>query len=224
MAIKVIFINFYGTLARENDGLIKHLCRRVCETSALNVQPPDVARFWWETTNNYCREYSGADFKSFLEIEKMVLQAITARYESSLNVEDTLGEVLQSWQRPETWSDVRPFLAQLPLKLCVVANADRTILENAIRYLRLEIEHIFTSEDARCYKPDVAMLQKALGHMEVKPKEALFVGDSLYYDMQPAKAAGMYIAWLNRAGRSLSGDVMPDANLPSLMQLKRMVR
>lgn len=224
MAIKVICMDFYGTLARENDGLIKHLCRKVCETSALNVQPPDVAQFWWECTNNYCREYSGADFRSFLEIEKMVLEDINKRYESTLNVEDTLGEVLQSWQRPETWSDVRPFLAQLPLKLCVVANADRTILENAIRYLRLDIEHIFTSEDARCYKPDIAMFQKALKHLEIKPKEALFVGDSLYYDVQPAKSAGMYTAWLNRAGRGLTGTVQPDTTLPSLMQLKRMVR
>ncbi|MDD3243039.1 MAG: HAD family hydrolase [Eubacteriales bacterium] len=224
MAIKAVFLDFYGTLAREDDGLIKNLCRKVCETSALNIQPADAARYWWECTNSFCRRYSGADFKSQLEIEKLVLEAVNARYESALPVEGTLNDILQSWQQPETWSDVRPFLAQLPLKVCIVANAEHATLEKALRHLRLDVPDILCSEDAHCYKPDVAIFQRALSVMDVKPKEALFVGDSLHYDIAPAKAVGMFTAWLNRAGRPLGGECTPDTTLASLMQLKSMMR
>lgn len=224
MAIRTIFMDFYGTLARENDGLIRDLCRKVCETSPHTVQPPDVARFWWERTNHYCQACSGAQFQLFADIERQVVQDVAERYESTLGVDEVLEEIFLSWQKPDSWADARLFLAQLPVRLCVVANADHAVVDRALRHLRFDVPNLYLSEDATCYKPELGIFHKAMSHMGAEPKESLFVGDSLYYDIAPAHMAGMFTAWLNRSGRPLSGEAKPDTTLGSLMQLKNMMR
>ena len=224
MAIKALLVDFYGTLVRENDGLIRDLSRHVCETSPLVVAPGDVAHFWWETMTGLFRTHSGDGWRSLLELEEEALLEVAQRFESHIDVRMALDEIMLSWQRPDAFSDTRQFMSRLPLPLCVVANSDRDSLELALHYTQLEVQAAVTSEDARSYKPDPGIFKYALEVMEVQPAEALFVGDSIYYDMQPAQSVGMYTAWINRSGRPLGGKCLPDVTCDNLQQLRRMIR
>ena len=49
-------------------------------------------------------------------------------------------------------------------------------------------------------KPDPAIFREALIHAQVAPGEAIFVGDSIEFDMAGARAAGIPAVWLNRHG------------------------
>jgi 2-haloacid dehalogenase/putative hydrolase of the HAD superfamily len=223
MAIKALFMDFYGTLVRENDGVIRDVCRRVCETTAQVVAPGDVAHFWWETMNGLFREHQGDAFLTQTQLEELALEEVTARFESHLNIPDTLSEVLASLQKPEAFSDARALFNRNPLPVCVVANGDHDPLVAAVRYAQIPATAVVTSEDARAYKPSEEIFRHALEALSVKPNEALFVGDSIYYDMQPAQNAGMFTAWVNRNGRALGGRCLPDVTCDNLQQLRRMI-
>lgn len=224
MAIKALLIDFYGTLVRENEGLIRDLSRRVCDNSPLVVTPGDVAHFWWETMTALFRRHSGTSFRNIVDLEEEALYEVAQRFESHLSVSDALEEIIQSWQRPEAYSDARHLLSRLPLPVCVVANGDREYITGAVSFAQMEVQAAVTSEDARCYKPDLGIFQTAANVMGIKPDEALFVGDSIYYDMQPAQQAGMFTAWINRTGRALGGRCLPDVTCDNLQQLRGMIR
>lgn len=224
MAIKALLMDLYGTMVRENDGLIRDIARRVCETSPQVISPGDVAHYWWETMNGHFRSHNGDDFKPMAELEELALLELAGRFESRFNVQDALEEIALSWQRPEVYSDVRQLMFRLPLPICVVANGDREPIVAAVKYAQLEVQAIVTSEDARSYKPDEAIFRRAVEVMGIQPDEALFVGDSIFYDMQPAQKAGLYAAWVNRLGRPLGGRGLPDVTCDNLQQLRRMIR
>jgi FMN phosphatase YigB (HAD superfamily) len=50
-------------------------------------------------------------------------------------------------------------------------------------------------------KPDPAIFRAALDRAEVEPEDAIFVGDSVEFDMAGARAAGIPPVWLNRHGQ-----------------------
>jgi 2-haloacid dehalogenase/putative hydrolase of the HAD superfamily len=223
MAIKAIMIDFYGTLVRDDDGLVKALCRRICDTSPQGIFPADVAAYWWGSINELTRRCSGEDFRTMEDLQKLTLLEMAGRFESRFSVEDAMADILEAWNKPEIFSDARPFLAQFPMELYLVTNGDNEILKNALQHVRLEMRNIISSEDARSYKPQLHIFEKALSATGLRPREVLFVGDSLHYDIQPAQRMGMSTAWLNRSGRVLSGNVVPDVTVKSLMQLKAMI-
>jgi 2-haloalkanoic acid dehalogenase type II len=224
MAIKALLIDFYGTLVRENDGLIRDIARRVGETSPMVVSPGEVANFWWETMTAMFRDYSGSSWRSLAELEEAALTEVAARFDSHIDIQEALDAIVDSWLRPEVFSDTRVFMSRLPIPVCVVANSDSEPMDAALAYAQLEVQAVVTSEDARSYKPDPEIFLHALNGMGVGPGEALFVGDSIYYDMQPAQKAGMYTAWINRTGRPLGGRCLPDVSCDNLQQLRRMIR
>lgn len=224
MAIKALLADFYGTLVRENEGLVRDFARRICEASPLALTPGDVAHFWWETTSLLYSEHCGEEWRSLVELEEEALGEVVERFESHLTAKEMLDEIIQSWQRPEAFSDTRIFMSRLPLPLCVVANCDRDTMAAALGYAQMEVQAAVTSEDARSYKPDPNIFQHALKVMGVKAGEALFIGDSIYYDIQPAQKAGMFTAWVNRAGRVLDGRCLPDVTCDNLQQLRSMIK
>jgi 2-haloacid dehalogenase/putative hydrolase of the HAD superfamily len=224
MAIKALLVDFYGTLVRENEGLIKDLARRFSEASPLMASPGDVANFWWEAMSSLFREHTGEGWRSLAEIEEAALEAVAGRFESHVFVKDMLDEIVQSWQRPEPFSDMRMFMNRLPLPLCIVANSDRDTMTAAMSFVQLEVQAAVTSEDAKSYKPDLGIFRHALKVMGVKPEDALYVGDSIHYDIQPAQKAGIHTAWINRAGRPLDERYRPDVTCDNLQQLRSIIK
>lgn len=59
--------------------------------------------------------------------------------------------------------------------------------------------------------------------LSLKPEEVLVVGDSLRYDLEPAKALGMNTAWINRGRKALGSAQAPDIQVASLSQLRALM-
>ncbi len=81
------------------------------------------------------------------------------------------------------------------------------------RYFRV----IVTREDVGTVKPDPVMFLYALKEMQVRPEEAVMVGDSLPQDVYGAKNVGMTTAWVNREGEP--GHHFPDIEVKNLTEL-----
>jgi HAD superfamily hydrolase (TIGR01549 family) len=107
-------------------------------------------------------------------------------------------------------------------ELGLITNGPSEVQWKKIR--RLGIEHwfaeIIVSGDLGVEKPDGAIFARMLTILDVEPEEALYVGDSLYYDIQGAKRAGLWAAWLNPHGKEHDRDLpQPDLELRRLEEL-----
>lgn len=82
-----------------------------------------------------------------------------------------------------------------------------------------------SAADVGYLKPHPAIFRSALDLLEVKPEEAVFVGDNLTADVAGAQAAGL--RGILRVTRSmqpmLSGLIVPDAAVNSLEELPRIL-
>jgi putative hydrolase of the HAD superfamily len=93
------------------------------------------------------------------------------------------------------------------------------------------IEHLevrLTAGDVGHVKPHPRVFQAALELLEVKPEEAVYVGDRLHEDVIGAQAVKMRAVWIRRNNRMWSDvdteeeghkDVKPDATINSLSEL-----
>lgn len=85
------------------------------------------------------------------------------------------------------------------------------------------IDFVLVSEEFGVAKPDPAIFREALRLAGVRPTEAIFVGDSVEFDMAGAHAAGIPTVWINRQLRPWTESGPPPARqihtLADLLQL-----
>lgn len=223
MAIKGLIIDFFGTLAKEDEGLVVDLCRAVMESSPSVFQPGDVARYWWEITNQCYQSYHGQDFIGLKDLELTALTETVEHFQAKLPAKEALLPVFRDRLTPNLYEDSRLFMGRLPLPGVVMTNGDRADVEHALKTTQLPVETLITSEDVRSYKPRPELFQAALEKLALKPEEVLVMGDSLRYDLEPAKALGMNTAWVNRSRKALGSAQAPDIQVASLSQLRTLM-
>jgi len=107
-------------------------------------------------------------------------------------------------------------------KLGLITNGPSGVQWRKIQRLGIEswFAAIIVSGDLGVEKPDGAIFASMLAMLNVRPEEALYVGDSLYYDVQGAKRAGLWAAWLNPEGEERDPRLPPpDLELRRLSEL-----
>ena len=82
---------------------------------------------------------------------------------------------------------------------------------------------MFFSHDCGSRKPHPGMFQKALKALELRPEEAVFVGDRLKEDVGGAQGLGMTAILRYKTGRDYSYDIRPDGVIHSLTELPNTV-
>ncbi|AVO42266.1 HAD family hydrolase [Simplicispira suum] len=103
-------------------------------------------------------------------------------------------------QRVELFEDALPALEFLSRRYPLVAlsngNADVS---------RIGLQHFFAASvgahEVGCAKPDARMFQRAADRVDVAASQVLHIGDDALHDGVGALAAGMQMAWLNRAAK-----------------------
>lgn len=111
------------------------------------------------------------------------------------------------------FAESKEFLEQCPVPVYIVSNIDRDDIRSALEYHGLKPAGVFTSEDARSYKPREEIFQLALQSTGLSGSEAVHIGDSLSSDVKGAGAAGIHAIWLNRSGREVPEGVVAIENL-----------
>ena len=152
--------------------------------------------FRWDLCRLY-KEY-GLEGDPFLDVRVML---------------DTLG-------RRSAFPETREVVERLSQEY-LVAIGSTTDTEPLLRDLKkngLEMNHVFTSESLRVYKPQEAFYQKILDRLQVKADEALFVGDSLLDDVWGPQRVGIRACWVNRKGEK-AAEIAPNLEMPDLQGL-----
>jgi len=94
-------------------------------------------------------------------------------------------------------------------KIGLITNGPSHIQRHKIERFGLaeRMDLLVVSGEFGIHKPDPAIFQHAITELNVAPDEALFVGDSLEYDLPGAAAAGLPFVWFNRWNKTLPEDV-----------------
>ena len=87
----------------------------------------------------------------------------------------------------------------------------------AIDYHGLKPAGVFTSEDARSYKPRKELFELALQKTGLKPDEVIHIGDSISSDVKGASELGINALWLNRFGKNIPDGVSSISSLPEAL-------
>lgn len=72
---------------------------------------------------------------------------------------------------------------------------------------------MFTSEDAKAYKPRSELFEFALNNVGLSAGEVLHIGDSLSSDVKGASSIGINAIWVNRSNREVPTDIIAVRNL-----------
>ncbi len=88
-------------------------------------------------------------------------------------------------------------LKESGIRVAVVSNSDGSVRAALGRAGLLErFEFVIDSHEVGVSKPDPAIFHAALERMGVEPSNAWYVGDSVFHDVNGARAAGLSRAWL----------------------------
>ena len=217
--VRLLSFDVFGTLISVRDGSYAAFKQILAEANAGHV---DVKEFWeaWEERNiagywqpyrpykDICRDSLAATFEAF---------GVKGRPE-------TISYYFDGFARFELYPDVIEVLEQLSrrYKLAIVSNIDDDLL--ALTPLQRSFDLVCTAERAKGYKPDGALFRYLLEHAGVARHEILHSGQSQFTDMVGAKPLGLTVAWINRRGVALSGQVpKPDFEFSDIRALLKLL-
>ncbi len=221
----VLFIDFYGTLADGDRLAVETTCARVVEDYNLPMTASELAVTWGR---RFFAEIDVANHDRFLNLYDCEAKSLIETLQP-LSIDVDPHPYCQMLKRYWATAPLQPesldALAAIDIPICCVSNADNDDIWSAIELRGLRLEHVVTSEDTRCYKPEPRIFEVALERMGVTPERTLHVGDSLHSDVGGAAGLGITSVWVRRQHRIYDvGDRAPDHKINSLMDLQEILR
>lgn len=217
--IKAIFIDFYGTVVHEDGAVIKEVTEEIINTGA-NAGKSEIDSFWWKEFQTMFLNAYGDNFETQRELELRSLKNTIKKFGSNADAEKLSDLMFEHWMKPPIFEESKEFFEKSPVHIYVVSNIDRADILKAIEYHGLKPEGVFTSEDAKSYKPRAEIFEMALKEVGLQPNEVVHIGDSLSSDVKGASALGINTVWINRSGKTVPEGVIAVTNLLEVFELE----
>lgn len=200
--IKAVFVDFYGTIVHEDGAVIKKITQEIFDTGVVEDKS-QIGQYWWtEFQTAYMNAYGDA-FRTQRELEKESLTKTIVHFGSTADVDVLSNLMFEHWVKPPIFEDAKEFFKLCPVPVYVVSNIDRADVLEAIEFHGLCPAGVFTSEDAKAYKPRTELFELALHSTGLQANEVLHVGDSMSADVRGAASVGIQAIWLNRSYREV---------------------
>src|SRR3954453_12209898 len=213
----------YGTLVDWEGGAAGFLYDLSLRHGERSPRPGRELRDRWEEIQF---ELLGGEYMPYREVLARSLR--TWMDERGYPWREEEGEALlrsmRSWQ---PFPDTRPALQKARaagLRLAIVSNTDRDIIEHTLRQIGVPFDAVITAEDAGAYKPSDATFDFALERLDTPPEDILHVAFGFKYDIGPAGRHGMGTAWVNRVAEAPPGDAHFDYEWRDLWPLAELGR
>jgi 2-haloacid dehalogenase len=194
---QVLTFDCYGTLIDWETGIFSAL-RPILAAHGKTIADPALLELYGELE----AEAEGGPFHSYREVLRSVVRGLgnCLRFTPTEEEVNRLPESLAHWQ---AFGDTVPALRQLQRRysLGVLSNVDDDLFRSTAPKLGLTFDHVITAQQARAYKPSLAIFQLAAERIGVAPEQWLHIGQSVYHDVTPAQALGLATVWLNRPSR-----------------------
>jgi len=209
--IKAVFFDFYNTLV-DYDPPREETQSRLLGELGIEISPEELLRPIMVADDFLSKEHSRLSLGKRPKEETI---ALYGRYhgmvlkEAGLEASPQLiGDILKRWMsidlKMALYDDAAPALDKLKeqgLTLGLISNVDRDI---SSVYDELGLGNwlgvTVTSQDVGFNKPRPEIFQAALKQAEVKPSEAIYVGDQYQIDVVGANGVGMRGILIDRNG------------------------
>ena len=202
MSIKAFFLDFYGTIVHEDGEVIKKITKIICDTGKVE-NPSEVDSFWWKDFQTMFMNSYGDTFETQRALEDKSLEHTLEQFESSADAKELSEMMFAHWVNPPIFEDSKEFFEKSPLPVYVVSNIDTADILEAMDFHGLKAAGVFTSEDAKSYKPRKELFELALKKSGLNADEVIHIGDSLSSDVKGANSLGIRALWLNRFGKEI---------------------
>lgn len=210
--VKAIFADFYGTIVFEDGENVSKISNRIYETG--NEQSvSEIGSYWWNRFQKLFENAYGENFRTQRELETQSLIDTIEHFGSSEDGVKLSNEMFEYWVKPPIFEESKQFFDACPVPIYIVSNIDRSDVLQAIEYHGLKPAGVFTSEDARSYKPRKELFEYALEKTGLSPDEVVHIGDSLSSDVKGASSVGIKAIWVNRGNREVPEGVTAVKNL-----------
>ena len=175
--IKAFFLDFYGTVVYEDGEIVKKISQLIYETGKAD-SPSEIDSFWWNDFQDLFSNSHGNNFQTQRELEKKSIKHTLEKFASNENVEKLSNYMFQHWVKPPIFEESKEFFEISPLPIYIVSNIDTKDVLKAIDFHQLSPSGIFTSEDAKAYKPRKEIFELALKSTGLHADEVIHIGDS----------------------------------------------
>lgn len=210
--IKAFFLDFYGTVVHEDGEVVKKISQLIYETGKAE-SPSEVDSFWWKDFQNLFNNSYGNTFETQRALEKKSIKHTLEKFASNENIDKLGNYMFEHWVKPPIFEESKKFFEISPLPIYIVSNIDANDVLRAIEFHQLSPSGIFTSEDAKAYKPRKELFELALNTTGLHADEVIHIGDSLSSDVKGASSVGIKAIWLNRFNKENSCGVDSITNL-----------
>lgn len=216
MSIKAFFVDFYGTVVHEDGEVIKKITEIIIKTGKSEI-PSEIGSFWWNDFQTMFMNSFGETFETQRALEEKSLVHTLEKFGSDADPKELSGMMFAHWVKPPIFDDSKEFFEKSPLPIYIVSNIDTADIMQAVEYHGLKPAGVFTSEDARSYKPRRELFELALQKTGLKPDEVIHIGDSISSDVKGASELGINALWLNRFGKNIPDGVRSISSLPEAL-------
>lgn len=194
---KAIFLDFYGTVVREDGPIVLEVLQKVCAGGG-EQNPKQILKTWWQYFNAYVQDANSHKFYNQYTLAEKAFQETVKICGSTADPKWLCNRMVEHWTHSPAFPEVQEFFKQLSLPYYFITNGDSIFLEKAIAELGLKPSGIISSEKAEAYKPDPRIFQAALKDSQLEPSDVVHIGDSKTNDADAAKSVGIHGIWLNR--------------------------
>ena len=214
--VKAIFVDFYGTIVFEDGENVSRISDMIYKSgNAQSVS--QIGSYWWESFKNLFENAYGENFRTQRELETESLIDTINHFASTEDGIRLSNEMFEYWVKPPIFEESKQFFQECPVPIYIVSNIDREDILEAIEFHDLNPQDVFTSEDAKSYKPRKELFEFALKRAGISPDEVLHIGDSLSSDIKGANSVGINAIWINRSGKDIPDNVIAVANLMEVL-------
>ena len=202
MTIKAITFDAYGTLLNI-EGMHSKAAEEILKLTGFEADSAQFHTVWDRFADQLMVQ------KSFATIWSIFDQALTDAFQHFGFRGKRVPGDLELWRNMlkncSPYSTAREVVARAgrDYKTALISNADNEELDLGLERAGLQFDLVLSSEDARSYKPNADIFQKAAFALGCQPQEIMHVGDSFIADVLGAKAFGASSVWINRKGREI---------------------
>lgn len=210
--VKAVFMDFYGTVVHEDGEVISKVSQEIFNTGKVKDKS-EIGSYWWnEFQTSFISAY-GDDFETQRKLEYQSLSKTIQHFKSSADAESLSSLMFEHWIKPPIFEEAKRFFEICPVPIYIVSNIDRDDILKAIEFHGLKPMGVFTSEDAKSYKPRKELFEFALKSTGLSAECVVHIGDSLSSDIKGALSVGINAIWVNRSSKEIPEGVSAVGNL-----------
>lgn len=213
--IKALFLDYTGTMVREDDPYTTELLKEFLAKSDLKEPELALTTVWglikkseWD---HYKETYIGK-----VEMVDEILSYCVEHYNLRADLDKLRETWAKSWVYAPLFDDVKPFIERCSIPIYVVTNDGLRYVEQSFEAKGVKVAGIVSSEMVRANKPHQEILEEALRMAGVDASEAVMVGDSVTSDVMCAQKVGITPILLDRKGTADRDDIRVIRSLDEL--------